>query len=124
MKMKVGEAAGFQDYLAAFGMNYAIRSGYLAAQSIIKKHDYDQLWRKDFKTKLQMASINRHIFNELDNKTFEDIVQILNSQNLIFRIVFGQKDFRRLLKILYINPFYNSFFKILAKSSLIRSLFT
>ena len=35
----VGEAAGFQDQLAGFGMAYAFRSGYLAARSIIEGLD-------------------------------------------------------------------------------------
>lgn len=47
-RLYVGEAAGFQDALAGFGMRYALRSGYLAAQSIINEEDYDRLWKEDF----------------------------------------------------------------------------
>jgi flavin-dependent dehydrogenase len=43
----VGEQAGFQDMLAGFGIRYALRSGILAAQSIIEGIDYTSLWRRE-----------------------------------------------------------------------------
>ena len=39
-KLFVGEAAGFQDYLFGLGIRMAIKSGYLAAESIINNTDY------------------------------------------------------------------------------------
>lgn len=44
-RLYVGEAAGFQDPMMGFGMEYALKSGYLAAESITQKKDYELLWR-------------------------------------------------------------------------------
>ena len=42
----VGEAAGFQDPFRGFGMNFALESGRLAAEAILRGVNYDALWRK------------------------------------------------------------------------------
>ena len=47
-KYYVGEAAGFQDPYMGFGIAYALRSGHLAARAILKKENYDALWKKEF----------------------------------------------------------------------------
>jgi len=36
-----GEAAGFQDHLLGFGIRSAIVSGYLAAQQLLGRDDYE-----------------------------------------------------------------------------------
>lgn len=59
----VGEQAGFQDALAGFGMRYAIRSGLLAARSIIEGVDYTALWRRELLPLLRAGTVNRFIFN-------------------------------------------------------------
>ena len=43
----IGEAAGFQDCLAGFGMIYAFKSGFLVARSIIEDLDYESLLKRD-----------------------------------------------------------------------------
>jgi len=58
----VGEAAGFQDELFRFGMRYAIISGYLAAQSIIKNLDYDRLWKKRFLKEFRKTAKVKKLF--------------------------------------------------------------
>ena len=47
-KYYVGEAAGFQDPYMGFGIAYALRSGHLAAKSMLGGGDYDMLWKKEF----------------------------------------------------------------------------
>jgi flavin-dependent dehydrogenase len=47
-KYYVGEAAGFQDPYMGFGIAYAIRSGHLAARSILTGGNYDAAWKRDF----------------------------------------------------------------------------
>jgi len=47
-KYYVGEAAGFQDPYMGFGIAYALRSGHLAARAMLKKENYDELWKKEF----------------------------------------------------------------------------
>jgi flavin-dependent dehydrogenase len=59
----IGEQAGFQDALAGFGMRYALRSGLLAAQSIIQDTDYTSLWRRELQPLLRAGTVNRFIFN-------------------------------------------------------------
>lgn len=61
----VGEQAGFQDALAGFGMRYALRSGVLAAQSIVEVTDYTQLWRRELLPLLRTGVVNRFLFNVL-----------------------------------------------------------
>ncbi len=59
----VGEHAGFQDALAAFGLRYAIRSGVLAAESILDGGDYAARWRAELGRTLKAGIANRWIFN-------------------------------------------------------------
>ncbi len=64
----VGEHAGFQDALAGFGMRYALRSGILAAQSIIEGVDYTALWRREMLPLLKTAIANRFLFNSVGDR--------------------------------------------------------
>lgn len=64
----VGEQAGFQDAFAGFGMRYALRSGILAARSIIERDDYTTLWRRELLPTLQAGIANRFIFNSIGNR--------------------------------------------------------
>lgn len=61
----VGEQAGFQDALAGFGMRYALRSGILAARSLIEGTDYTALWRQELLPLLRTGASNRFIFNSV-----------------------------------------------------------
>jgi flavin-dependent dehydrogenase len=63
----IGEQAGFQDALAGFGMRYALRSGILAARSIIEGRNYTALWRREVLILLQTGIANRFLFNSLGN---------------------------------------------------------
>ena len=59
----IGEQAGFQDALAGFGLRYALRSGILAARSIIEGVDYSRLWRAELLPLLRTSVSNRWIVN-------------------------------------------------------------
>jgi hypothetical protein len=61
----IGEQAGFQDALAGFGMRYALRSGLLAARSVIEGVDYEALWRRELLPLLRAGVANRFLFNTL-----------------------------------------------------------
>lgn len=61
----VGEQAGFQDALAGFGIRYAIRSGLLAARSLVEGVDYNTLWRPQLLPQLRAGIVNRFLFNTL-----------------------------------------------------------
>ncbi|PKP72147.1 MAG: hypothetical protein CVT83_01355 [Alphaproteobacteria bacterium HGW-Alphaproteobacteria-5] len=64
----VGEQAGFQDALAGFGMRYALRSGILAARSLIEGVDYTRLWQREFLPLLRTGISNRFIFNSVGER--------------------------------------------------------
>nr|WP_306264832.1 NAD(P)-binding protein [Pararhizobium sp. IMCC3301] len=59
----IGEHAGFQDALAGFGIRHAIRSGVLAAQSILDSGDYTACWQAELGPWLKAGVVNRLIFN-------------------------------------------------------------
>jgi len=61
-RLYAGESAGFQDCLWGFGLRYALRSGYLAAKSIIEGSDYDALWKKELLPALETSLLNRFLF--------------------------------------------------------------
>ncbi len=64
----IGEQAGFQDALAGFGMRYAIRSGIIAARSLIEGVDYTGLWRKELLPRLRTSVSNRFLFNVIGDR--------------------------------------------------------
>lgn len=97
----VGEAAGFQDCLAGFGMLYAFKSGYFAAKSIIEGSDYDRLWQDDFLTPMRVSVSNREIFETLSNRGYETVIDVLNTDNLFIRKLLGGNDLRLILKKVY-----------------------
>jgi flavin-dependent dehydrogenase len=59
----IGEQAGFQDALAGFGMRYALRSGLLAARSIIEGTNYTSLWHRELQPLLRAGTVNRLLLN-------------------------------------------------------------
>jgi len=76
-KYYVGEAAGFQDVTAGFGIRYAINSGYLAAQSILTGKDYNDQISKKFGSQLEFEhkrSVNyKNLTNDDLDKLFHSI---------------------------------------------------
>jgi flavin-dependent dehydrogenase len=108
----IGEAAGFQDFLAGFGMVYAFRSGYQAAKSIIEGLDFDRVWKKDFIKPLRISSNNRAFYERMSNNHFERIIPILNSNNFIVRRLRGGDNFQHIMKKLY-NHSISSFLRLL-----------
>ncbi len=74
-RIYVGESAGLQDYLLAFGLRQAITSGYLAARSIIFKEDYDKLIKQRFASQLKTSMSNRLLFSMVGNKGYSKFLQ-------------------------------------------------
>ncbi|MFQ5775665.1 MAG: NAD(P)/FAD-dependent oxidoreductase [Kiloniellaceae bacterium] len=67
-RLVVGEQAGFQDALAGFGMRYALRSGILAARSLLEGIDYTALWHRELLPLLRTGTSNRFIFNTIGER--------------------------------------------------------
>jgi len=92
-KLYIGEAAGLQDYLSAFGLRQAITSGYLAAISIVQKKNYDKMIKELLLPKLKISLTNRFIFSILGNQGYhrflkrgEKIKDPLGRMNKIYNI--------------------------------------
>ena len=96
-----GEAAGFQDCLACFGMMYAFKSGYFAAKSISEGCDYDRLWQDDFLKPMEISVRNRQIFEKLTNRGYEMFIDVLNSKYGFNRKLPDGGDLRNVLKKIY-----------------------
>jgi flavin-dependent dehydrogenase len=74
-KLYVGEAGGFQDRVAGFGMMYAFWTGYLAAKAIIDKKSYNWLWRKKFWLQLMNEFLRGWIFRNCGSWKYDLIVK-------------------------------------------------
>jgi flavin-dependent dehydrogenase len=101
----VGEAAGFQDCLAGFGMIYAFKSGYYAAQSIIEHCNYDDLWKKDIMPPMAISIRNRYLYEKLSNQGYERAVGLISSSNFLIAKILGGKDMQRIMKRIYNHCF-------------------
>jgi flavin-dependent dehydrogenase len=98
-KLYVGEAGGFQDCLWGFGMRYAISSGQLAAKSIMDGSDYDSLWKRDLKLKLETSLVNRYLFEKCGHAGYRFLVKKLADGNpcKFLRGQYGHSFFKHLL---------------------------
>ncbi len=110
-KLLVGEAAGFQDAFAGFGMFYAMRSGFLAAKSIINNKDYNKLWKKDFGDLLKAGLVNRFIFERMGNKGYDFLINSIESHSEdITSLIKREYSFSRKKKLLF--PLACAYFKM------------
>ena len=100
-RLLTGEAAGFQDCLAGFGMLYAFKSGYFAAKSIIDGSDYDRLWQDDFLNPMRISARNRQIFEKLSNRGYETMIGVLNTDKPFMRKLLGGRDLSSILRKVY-----------------------
>ena len=104
-RLFIGEAAGFQDNLAGFGMIYAFKSGYYAAKSLLEGRDYDALWKADFLRSMSVSRRNRALYEKLSNKGYDRCISLMNRNNLIIRFVLDGRDIRKTLKRIYNHSF-------------------
>jgi flavin-dependent dehydrogenase len=100
-RLYVGEAAGFQDSLFAFGMRYAMRSGHLAARALAEDEDYDSLWREAFGHQLAVGGRNRRLYSLFGNLGYEAMIRILGSRNPVVERLRRGRDARELLAHVY-----------------------
>lgn len=76
-RLYAGEAAGLQDPFWGFGILYALRSGHLAAQSIIKDFDYGHAAEKTFGDMLKAGVVNRYLWDRYGLENYAGIYQRL-----------------------------------------------
>ncbi|WP_322743888.1 NAD(P)/FAD-dependent oxidoreductase [Methanofollis aquaemaris] len=72
-----GEAAGLQDPFWGFGILYALRSGHLAAQSIIKDLDYGHAAEEAFGDLLKAGVVNRYLWDRYGPENYAGIYRRL-----------------------------------------------
>ncbi len=96
-KLYVGEAAGLQDTLWGFGMRYAIRSAFLAAQSLLNDGSYSSLLAKELGSQHRVGFENRALL-ELSLGIFGE-----SAYNWLLDRVARQNDPRAYLRKHY-NP--------------------
>ena len=73
----IGEHAGFQDALAGFGLRYAMRSGRLAAESLINGTSYTDAWRRALQPGLRTGVVNRFLFNAAGQSGLDWLIERL-----------------------------------------------
>jgi flavin-dependent dehydrogenase len=92
----IGEQAGFQDPLAGFGMRYALRSGLLAARSLVEGTEYARLWPHELMPLLRAGTVNRFLFNALGERGWRVAMRILGTGD-------GGLALRRLYRPSFVN---------------------
>lgn len=78
--LRVGEAGGFQDPIAGYGVRYALLTGALGARSIIEGLDYTRLLRETFKDEFERAYEVREQLNKATNEDFDRFVASLGTR--------------------------------------------
>lgn len=98
-KIFIGEAAGFQDGLAGFGMRYAFLSGYLAAESVSRASNYGEAaknyWstvEKEIYPLIKTSVVNRIIYEFFTNKTYKWLLGKIDKVTDMRR--FAQKQYQ------------------------------
>ncbi len=86
-KAYIGEAGGFQDYLFGLGIRYAMKTGFIAAQSILKDKSYDELWKKEVAQNQETSLVNRALYEIGGNRGLSSFVKRA-----------GRNDFQTYLK--------------------------
>jgi flavin-dependent dehydrogenase len=76
-KRYAGEAGGFQDLFAGFGIRMAMTTGYLAARSYLEGLDYDKLWRARFEPLMRRAVVNRWLQEVFGDRGYPIMLRIL-----------------------------------------------
>jgi flavin-dependent dehydrogenase len=73
----VGEAAGLQDYLFAFGLRYAFASGHLAARALLTGESYEAMVRRELRPGLRAGFVNRLLYDRLGDAGYRGVVRWL-----------------------------------------------
>lgn len=103
----VGESAGLQDLLWGFGIRSAIKSGYLAAKSIINKENYDQTANEQFRSRLKSSMVNRFFWEVTEDQSW--IVNRIHHANDPLKYLRSFHNFNLLQRLFY--PFARYYLK-------------
>lgn len=110
----IGEHAGFQDALAGFGLRYAMRSGRLAAESLIRGTDYSRAWRQSLLPGLRAGVVNRFMFNRTGARGLDYLIGKLGANDTrsvlgtAYRLSFPKRLVLPLARFRYRDPLKDS----------------
>ena len=79
-----GEAAGWQDALFGFGMNFAIRSGVIAARSLLDQDNYAALCKVELTGRLAASWVNRSIYERLSDRAMAKLAHKLIERGAVW----------------------------------------
>lgn len=109
----IGEHAGFQDALAGFELRYAMRTGRLAAESLIHGTDYTEAWRQSLEPGLSAGVVNRFMFNHTGTRGLDYLIGKLDANHtrsilaLAYRLSFPKRFVLPLARFRYREPLKN-----------------
>ena len=79
-RLNLGEAAGLQDLLWGFGIRSAVRSGYLAAQSILHAENYAEAANQEFIPRMKSSVVLRFLYEKLSRFGYRYLIHTTHSQ--------------------------------------------
>lgn len=100
-KIFIGEKAGFQDILWGFGIRNAVKSGYLAAKSILEDRNYYALVQNYFKPRLNAAIVNRFFWEKLASNNYSMILNRIHNSKDPLKYLRSFHNFNLIQKITY-----------------------
>lgn len=90
MPLRVGEAAGFQDYLWGFGIRFALHSGCLAAQAIVQGSDYHQAIRAHIRPLVYSSLFKRAVYNRVGDRVYRFLIGWFSRSPHLFELLGGR----------------------------------
>ncbi len=110
----VGEQAGLQDTLWGFGIRYAIRSGVMAANSLMLNTDYQYQWQHNLQPLQKSSAVNRWFYSMIGNRGYRWALK-RGSKRDANKLLFKLYQPSVLTKVFY--PLANYFLDIKRKST-------
>ncbi len=98
----IGEMAGFQDLLWGFGIRNAVKSGFIAAKSILEGKeckDYYKTAEKYFKPKLNAGVVNRFIWEKFASNNYSLILNRIHNSKDPLKFLTFVSQFQLLPKV-------------------------
>jgi flavin-dependent dehydrogenase len=103
-KILIGESAGFQDFLWGFGIRNAIKSGFIAAKTILEGKNclnYYNTIEKYFKPKLNASVVNRFFWEQLASSNYSFILNRIHNAEDPLRYLNSFHNFNLIQKLAY-----------------------
>ncbi len=103
-KIRVGESAGFQDFLWGFGIRSAVKSGFIAAKTIAEgkyPEDYYNTVENYFKPRLNAGVVNRFLWEKFADRDYSIIVKQIHRSEDPLKYLHSFHNFNLLQKLIY-----------------------